>query len=328
LVALGSFVSLQTHSIQLKFMGEREKKIGEDGEKKVRLFFEKIGWTPMEQGIDMDCLFPDEHKLTPKSAPRATHGIDFIFSYVCPLIPTIRRNILISVKDSFSNDTKPRNTAIKTAIKDLGTALKCFKKHPKRKALQGKGEGVTAIEDIGVLVKLNKDPITAKSFLGGISKAENVSVEEQSTILFVENSRFDFIENSMQFIDREYKEWGHQFYLPKNSVTISGEKRRVSSKLLPVQSLSGGPLAFRLEMGEETKLLITSEEPFSQSRFRRYCGMALDLSSNWASVIIAFPDFRSLEHAGSVREILQSLSDKSYANKITCVSLNPSSRLQ
>lgn len=309
-------------------MAEREKKIGEEGEAKVRRFLEKVGWVPIQPGTDIACLFPKEHKLTAKSVPRESHGVDLIFSYVCPLIPSIRRNILISIKDSFSNETKTRNSDIKTAIKDLGTALKCFKKNPMRKAFQGMGGGVSAIEDTGVLIKLNKDPISTRSFLGTINKAESISVEEQSAVFFIENSRYDFIETSIQFIEREFKEWTYEFFLPKNSLNTSGEKRHVSSKLLPVQSLSGGPLAFRLEMGDETKLVIISEEPFSQSRFRRYSGMALDLSANWVSVVITFPDYRALEHGSIVNEILQSLSDRSYANKILCASSNPSSRLQ
>lgn len=308
-------------------MAEKEKKIGEAGEAKAKRFFERIGWTPIDNGIDIDCLHPEQHKRKEATGPREAHGVDLVFSYICPLVPNVRRNVLISVKDSMSEETKPRNSAVKNAIGDLDTALKCFKKSIERSRYQSQGGGATATEDVGVLVKINKDPNAEASFLDSLSKRSTLPIAGRDIIYYIENSRFDFIELAIQYVERKYQSWGSAFFYPKNSTVVSGEKRNISSSLLPVQNLSGGPLAFRLEKGEDTKLVIISQEKFSESRLRRYVGMALDLSTSWVAAEIVFPDFQNITHQPIVNGVLISLVDRSFARKLSCDTLNPLSRL-
>jgi len=62
-------------------MGELSKKIGEQGEELVMRFFKQIGWTPLADGIDIECEFPEKHKRKAADATRATHGVDLMFSY-------------------------------------------------------------------------------------------------------------------------------------------------------------------------------------------------------------------------------------------------------
>ena len=63
--------------------GEAAKSSGEFGEKIAKKLLELIGWGISQKGLSIDCLEGEEH-INGKN-PRVKHGIDYFFSYKCPL---------------------------------------------------------------------------------------------------------------------------------------------------------------------------------------------------------------------------------------------------
>ena len=81
-------------------MGEWSKKIGEYGENVVEKFLSTIGWCEPLKGITMQCsMLNGEHK-NDKGESVKTHGIDFLYSYINPLVDGQLNNIVISSKYS------------------------------------------------------------------------------------------------------------------------------------------------------------------------------------------------------------------------------------
>lgn len=81
-------------------MGEWSKKIGEHGENIVEKFLSIIGWLEPVKGITMPCsMLNGEHK-NDKGESVKTHGIDFMYSYINPLIDGQLNNVIISSKYS------------------------------------------------------------------------------------------------------------------------------------------------------------------------------------------------------------------------------------
>lgn len=313
------------------FMGELSKKIGEEGEATVRHFFESIGWQPLTDGTDLPCVRPKDHKRPDSTGDRTSHGVDLAFSYICPIIPSFRRNILISVKNSKDDETTTLKKRIKHDLIDLGTALACFKRSQMRANFAKAGGGADSAEDIGVLVKINKDPDGEKSFLGDLGAREQMETEGTAPVCFMENARFDFIEHCMGFLARTAPNSEHSFFHVKSSLNMSASSRLTSSKLLPIQDLLGGPLIVKSEEdGQDAKssLKIFSQQPFSEARFSRLLGLGLDESTNWVNVEILFPDFQEIKHGGIVDQIKTGLANKAYARKIRCESTDPRSRIK
>ena len=83
-------------------MGELSKKVGEDGEKKALKFFDLIGWEEERiiNGVDLPCVNSSVHKLPTSENERQSHGVDLIYSYVCSYDPDVKKQVLISVKNT------------------------------------------------------------------------------------------------------------------------------------------------------------------------------------------------------------------------------------
>jgi hypothetical protein len=312
-------------------MGEKSKNLGQEGEDKVRSFFKSVGWPALSPGFDIDCILPDRHKHLAAKSGRTTHGIDFAFSYVCPIVIDRRQNVLISVKNSATEKTSTNKSLMQSDLQDLSTALRCFRSSSQRAQMNEAGSGATRSEDLGILIRLNKDKDSQQSYLGEDTARERIEIEGSCPLYVIENARFDHIERVMKHVATYFEGLDHSFALPKSSLNFSADHRRTNSSLLPAQSLTGGPIAIRLESqqgGSGASLAVYTEEPFEIERFRRLASLSLELSSNWVQVTIIFPDFRMQTHGEIVGQAVAGLAQKDYAAKVHCASLEERSRLK
>lgn len=67
-------------------MGEWSKKIGEYGENLVERFLSVIGWNDPVKGITIPCYMQNGEHKNDKEESVKTHGIDFMYSYMNPLL--------------------------------------------------------------------------------------------------------------------------------------------------------------------------------------------------------------------------------------------------
>lgn len=312
-------------------MGEQEKKIGEFGEAKVRDFLHAIGWEPLAHGFDIECEFPELHKLPSSKGPRQKHGIDFGFSYICPMVSECRRNLLISVKNSCEEVTKTRTALLKSDLTDLSTALKCFKRSPERALMIQEG-GATRSEELGLLLRINLDQDESRSYLGNDLTANSIEVPTGDPIYLVENQRFDFVARVIKRLSEVAESRQHSYVVPKTSLSVGADMRRTSSTVLPVQSLVGGPIAVQVsEKGDctpESSLMLFVDQPFKIDNFRRLASLGFELSSNWVEVRIAFNDYNELKHGSMVRQVLAGMAQKDFANRVIPISSDLRLRFQ
>ena len=304
-------------------MGELQKKIGEAGEKLVYSFFRQIGWEPMSPGIDLPCEFPTKHERRQKNG---SHGVDLMFSYICPMVPAFRRNVLISIKNSNKEETKTDPSRVKDDLADVASALTCFERSPQLQTFLNQG-GATAHENIGLLVKIDKDPEGEKSFLGELGRRSQIELEGTSAVCFMENARFDFIDKVMQHVQLRFNGHEHSFFIPNSPLNMSAETKRNSSHILPLQNLIGGPVAIRLEKDQASdnsrgELAIYSQDSFTVGRFKRLLSIAQTLSLSWVNATIVFPDYQDIRDGDAARNILASMTDKNFAKKIKLESLD------
>lgn len=307
-------------------MGELSKKIGEQGELLIKEFLERIGWLHLQPSFDVDCLSPHEHKRKEAKEPRRTHGGDLLFSCLCPYIPAVRRNVIISVKNSNFEKTVEKVTLIEDDLKDLNTLLECFRFSPERANLQKRG-GATSTSDMGLLIRINRDPDTQRSFVGD-GGAQRLGLDGSNALYFVENDRFDFVDCCMDYLKRECNGRENSFYVHKNSLNLTGEARRLESEFLPVQNLVAGPIAVRSSLTGFRKLVIFCNEQFSRFSFERMVGLALSCSDGWASEVVVVADGYDRTKADIVSAVLSELDDARFASTIRCESFNVKSRLQ
>lgn len=307
-------------------MGELSRKIGEEGEAIAFSFFKRIGWTPIETALDIRCNEPADHALKRSKKDRTKHGLDILFSYVCPLMPGTRRNILISMKNSDFEKTHNKISLIRDDMRELDMLLDCFTFSEKRAELQAQG-GSTVIQDCGILVRINRDENTDRSFLGSES-ASSTRHPNANQLYFVENERFDFVDSCMNYLDLNLRNEINLFNIHRNSLSMGGEVRLVESSILPVQSLIGGPIIVRSTGQTHKSLVIFSHEAFSADSLKRLIGLALQCSNGWPSEVIIVQRGYDRTKSEVFNAVRAQIYDKTFAETIRCDSFEVKSRLK
>lgn len=307
-------------------MGELSKKIGEDGEAIALSFFKRIGWTPLQTAIDIPCSEPSEHALKRSKNARTKHGLDMLFSYLCPLMPRTRRNVLISMKNSDYERTHNKLSLVRDDLRELDFLLNCFSFSPNRAELQSEG-GADSVRDYGILVRINRDQDTDASFVG--SDGEILGRQPTTNqLFFIENNRFDFVDSCMNYLDLNLRENTNLFNIHRNSLSLGGEVRLVESPLLPLQSLVGGPIIVRSTGKDKKSLIIFSNELFSESALKKLIGLALQCSNGWPSEVRIVSNGYDRTKAAIVDRVRSQIHDKAFAETVQCDSFEIKSRLK
>ncbi|RYD85001.1 MAG: hypothetical protein EOP84_03870 [Verrucomicrobiaceae bacterium] len=305
-------------------MGELSKNIGDDGERIVLSFFKNLGWHNPVTNVDLPCVLRKHHSLG--NRPRSTHGIDLIFSYLCPITSRVRRNILVSVKNSFSENGPPDNGVVEKGLKDVAQATRCFFRSELRADFQSQG-GASEVFDHGLLIRLDKSP-DEKPFQAYIGDSSTAGINESHTIPLIETERFDFIDKVINYTKLIHNNQA-SFYHARSATTASAEHRLLSSSLLPFHNLIAGPITLQKPVDHGgSRLILISDEKFSIPSFQRLTGLALGISQGWAGITIVFPDYTPGLHKQSVQSSLLSLPSSQFASLIECDSLNTNSRFR
>jgi len=303
--------------------GELSKKIGDLGEKLAEEFISKLGWEISESNVNIDCDSPSDHKKS--KTDRSTHGIDFIVAYDCPIVPSTRRNILISMKNSHMEETNGQATKVKDDLKELDWAMNCYKRSSLRNDINRDSEA-SIIEDEGILIKINKDKDASESFLNNLKSNERIHTSQENVLHFIENKRFDHVDLCLKFLASERNKGNYSYFYPSNTHTYAADIDVIEGSLIPIQHLIAAPLTFRYVENETKEFIVFSPSEFDTSTFDRLVGLAYGCSNGWASkVTIIFPDLTVDQHE-SANKSLRGIRSPQLKKSITLESLDIRSR--
>lgn len=304
--------------------GEISKRIGEDGESLARSVFERLGWPVSAENQNIPCQFPADHKTGERD--RTQHGLDFLVAYDCPLVQSTRRNVLISMKNSELERTQGRASTVKNDLKELDWLLKCYSRSRLRSEVNENSECDEVI-DLGILIKINKDPDSAESFLRNLKENERIPNTSGRDIHFIENSRFDLVDLTLKFLKSERTDYSVSYFYPSNTLNYAAETSCIEGALVPVDHFVSGPLTFRCVEGKTKEFLVFSSATFSSSEFERLVGLAFGCSQGWASrTTIVFPSLTPSERT-IAKSLIRGVASYEFASSITIDSLDPRSRL-
>ena len=303
--------------------GELSKKIGEEGEELATEFISKLGWIISAENINLDCERPPEHKKN--NSERRTHGIDFIVAYECPLVPAMRRNILISMKNSHMEETKGQVTKVKDDLKELDWAMQCYKRSSLRADINSQSNATT-IEDIGILIKINKDQDAAESFLRNLKGKERIDTSQNSELHFIENNRFDIVDVAINYLNFTRPKGQLTYFYPSTNCTYAADVAEVEGLLVPVQHLIASPLTYRYTEGELREFIVISPSEFSSGYLERLIGLAHGCSQGWAGKItVIFPSL-TIPQKELAEKSLRGIKSKALAESVNVESLDIRSR--
>lgn len=302
-------------------MGEWSKKIGEYGEKVVERFFSVIGWNDLSSGITLKCL-NSEH-LNENEAPKETHGIDFLYSYMNPLVSGQLNNIIISSK--FKTEKYPNSPTklFKGFMEDLITTMECFECSTfKDSSLFGQ---CSSINDVGVLVWLNNRPDSNDDLINIVSSARITDTIVNKAIYIVDNMRVAFILEVMKYIKMKNK-YDYFFYYPNTGQNINPQNRQNTGTILPVEYLNSTIIPIKLvhkDNPKETCLFIATLDNFEEEDLIRLIGLSKDITTDLVGqVIIAFPDYDELIHKQIVTTAKHKFQSSEFTKTVDVVNFN------
>lgn len=301
-------------------MGEWSKKIGEYGENVVEKFLSTIGWCEPLKGITMQCsMLNGEHK-NDKGESVKTHGIDFLYSYINPLVDGQLNNIVISSKYSMEKYPSCPTQKFKWFMTDLINTMQCFGCSEKKNEIAGQ-YSCSSIQDIGILFWLNGAKDGNDDLISTVSSAR-IDFVSNNPVYVVDNKHVAFILELMKYI-KSLQDYKYSFYYPSTGLNINPLTRKNTGVFMPVEYINSSLIPLKLENknnSNETILFIGTIENFEEDSFIRLMGLAKDLSTNLAGqVIIAFPDYNQLEHEDSIKTAKLGFQDVDYTKTIKVV---------
>ena len=303
--------------------GELSRKIGEEGEALARNFLKRIGWQIAAENKDIVCEWPSEHGRS--QTREATHGIDFIVAYDCPLVHSTRRNILISMKNSHIEKTRNQQTRVRDDLRDLENVITCYKRSSLRAEIN-RDSGAHIVEDSGILIKINRDKDEAESFLKSTDSSSRLDIGGEHDIHFIENKRFDFVDLAVKWLFDERREGANRSFYPATTSNYAADVAEIEGNVVPLHHVVAGPLTFRHVEGGKKELVIFSSTEFSRTAFERLVGLANGCSAGWAShVTIVFWNL-SVEQKEEAEDALRGVRSKELAQSVAIESMDPRTR--
>lgn len=307
-------------------MGEWSKKIGEYGEKVVENFFSVIGWNDLSKGETLPCSNSTKH-LNKEEKPKETHGIDFLYSYMNPLVSGQLNNVLISSKYKTNKYPNSPTNTFKEFMADLITTLECFDGSQMKSSIID-GFSCSSINDVGVLVWLNNQEDSNDDLISVVSSVRIIETLENKTIYILDNKRVAFIIEVMKYIYAKANKYEHYFYYPNTGQNINPQGRQNVGKMLPVEYLNSSIIPIKLvnkDNSKETCLFLATLDNFEEEDLMRLMGLSKDITTDLSGeVIIAFPDYNELIHKSIVAIAKQKFQVPEFTNTVNVVNFNNS----
>lgn len=297
-------------------MGENSKKIGEHGESYVEKILNVVGWNNLSKGIELKCS--NESHFNRNGKPSRTHGIDFQYSYISPLVDGQLNNVIVSVK----NQDYPNNPSQKFRdfMKELIAMLECFDCSEQKQKVTSNFH-CNSINDIGVLFWIEKDENSCSDLIKSVSSVRLDDIKN-NVIYVVDSRRAKFILEVMRFIKTKTN-YNYSFYYPLTGRNLNPQNRNNIGEILPVEYLNSSIIPVKLEKKDNSKeisLLLATIDNFEADDFMRLMGLAKDISTNLVGeVIIAFPDYDQLKDSNVVNELKQGFQDAEFTKTVSVI---------
>ena len=302
-------------------MGEWSKKIGEYGENVVERFLSVIGWDNPAKGIQIKCSKQNEEHKNKEGKPVHTHGIDFLYSYMSPLIDGQLNNIIISSKYKTEKYPNSPTNLFKDFFEDLVNTVDCFDSSDQKNQVLEVHNQFSSINDVGVLFWLNNQKDSNDDLISVIANAR-IDVTMDKTIYIMDNKHVAFILDLISYI-KALNKYNYSFFYPSTGQNINPINRTDNGTILPVEYINSSVIPIRLENKNnpnEVTFLVGSIDGFDQDSFMRLMGLAKDMSKHLTGeVIIGFPDYNDLDHKNMVSIAKQGFGDVDFAKTVSVV---------
>lgn len=305
-------------------MGEWSKKIGEYGEDVVERFLSVIGWCDLVKGVQINCSKQNEGHKNNEGKPVHTHGIDFLYSYMSPIVDGQLNNVIISSKYTTGKYPNSPTNLFKEYFVDIVNTVECFDNSEQKSQVLKVHEGFSSINDVGVLFWLNDQKDSNDDLIKVISNAR-IEVALDRTIYIMDNKHVKFIQDLISYI-KALGEYNYSFFYPSTGRNINPQNRSDNGMILPVEYINSSVIPIRLERKnnpDEITFFISCINGFEQDGFMRLMGLAKDLSKNLTGkVILGFPDYKELIHRNMVSIAKQGFEDVKFAKSVSVVNYN------
>lgn len=303
-------------------MGEKSKFIGETGEKTVENFLKLIGWNDTSKGIEFPC-FEEEHNK------ERTHGLDFFFKYLSPLVDGVLKKINISVKFTDNKYPPSPNTKFREHFIDLAESIDCFKFSENYKEITNTiTEPYQSSENIGVLFWLSNENSVHDEITSKVSNSTLPKTYNFDSIYLVDNRKLEFLYSSIMYAKNLDTSYSLTFFYQDTGKNINPTIKKNFGTILPVEFINSSVLPMRLENPKDnsTKLVLTCIDNFTIDDLKRLISLAQELTKSWPSdVIIAFPDYNATRNSKDV-VVAQSAFESNFTKNIKVVSFYPNSK--
>ena len=236
-------------------------------------------------------------------------------------------NVVISSKFKTIKYPNSATAVFKDFMEDLITTLECFDCSELKYSVVS-GYTCSTINDVGVLFWLNNQQDSNDDLISIVSSTRIADTIANKVIYIMDNKRVGFIIEVMKYIKTMNEKFDYFFYYPNTGQNINPQSRMNVGKTLPVEYLNSSIIPVKLvnkNNERETCLLLATLDHFDEQDLLRLIGLAKDITTDLiGEVIIAFHDYRELEHMQTVTLAKQKFLSPEFTKTVTVVNFNNS----
>ncbi|VDG96960.1 Uncharacterised protein [Lysinibacillus sphaericus] len=290
--------------------GEKSKSSGEFGEKIVSNFFKLIGWSGVEEGITIECVFHEEH-----ARPSKKHGIDAYFRYKSELMKSnTQEDVLVSIKHTANKYPSSPNSIFKSHLKDLAYAMECF---PYDKDYVGRKlpSGIQDRNLSGVIFWISQEDDDRTDLISKVCNFNNTDKIDYGPIYLVDNNKLSFLYNSIKYVQKHFDDYDFEYH--KTGFNNNPAEFHDYGKVLPVQLINTNILPIRFFEESSSGIAVFLNEPFSEESLIKVVGFTKLISKDWPEkVYIFYSDYNKLTHSNIVERVRSNFTDTKFKSKI------------
>lgn len=301
-------------------MGEWSKKIGEYGEDVVYQILSLVGWSTASKGKDIPCVDKENHAKN-GTKERIEHGIDYMYTYMSPLVSGQLVHALVSSKYSTNKYPNSPNRLVREYTSDLVSALDCFDGSKIQTDIDEKFE-YSSSNDVGVLFWLNNIAEEDDDLIQKISSIRLDANTVKKSLYIIDNKRAGFILQLMLYIKANESNYDYDFYYPNTGLNINPIDRKNVGKILPIEYFNSPIIPIKLtnNKSRETSLFLGILDNFESDSLIRLIGLAKDITTELTGkVIIGFHDYNRLNDEGDVSTAKQQFQDDIFTKSVKII---------
>ena len=188
-----------------------------------------------------------------------------------------------------------------------------------RSETSGSEKNVSSVFNRGLIIWINADQNNELDLFDELDSIDFDTETKHDGIFLIDNTRFDFIDKCLNFLDAHYGDYERFYIYFANGLNNNNVSRRTGN-IMPLEFINSSILPFVLKKGDVSILVLFSIDNFDTESLIQIIGLAKNLSNGVnGATLICYPDYSKTIHENNVAITKRKVEDSNFTENLNVV---------